>query len=48
MISRGMTDEGMSLVGTLHEVSNGSAVPFRGLWTQLPDGRLRQLLRRSL
>ncbi|MCI0518452.1 MAG: hypothetical protein L0Y45_11540 [Woeseiaceae bacterium] len=47
MISGGMTDEGMSLIGTLHELSNGSTVPFRGLWTQLPDGRLRQYFEQS-
>ena len=47
MISGGMTDEGMKLVGTLHEVSDGSTVPFRGLWTTLPDGRVRQFFEQS-
>jgi hypothetical protein len=47
-ISGGMTDKGMNLVGTLHELRNGSTVPFRGLWTQLPDGRLRRLFRSCL
>lgn len=47
MINGGMTDEGMKLVGTLHEVSDGSTVPFRGLWTPLPDGRVRQFFEQS-
>jgi hypothetical protein len=47
MISGGMTDQGMNLVGTLHEVSDGSTVPFRGLWTPLPDGRVRQFFEQS-
>ncbi len=47
MISGGMTDEGMSLVGTLHEVGDDSTVPFRGLWTPLPDGRVRQFFEQS-
>jgi len=41
-IRGGMTDEGMLLVGTMHDVANGTTVPFRGLWTPMPDGRVRQ------
>ncbi len=37
-----LTDEGMLLVGTIHYVANGTTVPFRGLWTPMPDGRVRQ------
>lgn len=46
-IRGGLTDEGMLLIGTLHTVSNGTTVPFRGLWTLLPDGRVRQLFEQS-
>jgi hypothetical protein len=41
-ISGGMTEDGMLLVGTIHYVANGTTAPFRGLWTPLPDGRVRQ------
>lgn len=41
-IRGGLTDEGMLLVGTIHYISSNSTVPFRGLWTPLPDGRVRQ------
>ena len=47
-IRGGMTDEGMLLVGTLHTVGTGSTVPFRGLWTLLEDGRVRQFFEQSL
>jgi hypothetical protein len=43
----GLTDEGMSLVGTLHTVSNGTTVPFRALFTLLSDGRVRQFFEQS-
>ncbi len=46
-IRGGMTDEGMALVGTLHTISNGTTIPFRGLWTPLPDGRVRQFFEQS-
>ena len=46
-IRGGMTDEGMLLVGTLHTVGNGTTVPFRGLWTPLDDGRVRQFFEQS-
>jgi hypothetical protein len=38
----GMTDDGMSLKGIIHTFSSGKTSPFRGLWTALPDGRVRQ------
>jgi len=41
-IRGGMTDEGMLLVGTMHDVASGTTVLFRGLWTPMPDGRVRQ------
>lgn len=47
-IRGGMTAEGMLLVGTLHTVGNGTTVPFRGLWTPLEDGRVRQFFEQSL
>ena len=41
-IRGGLTDEGMLLEGTIHNVSSGTTAPFRGLWTPLEDGRVRQ------
>jgi hypothetical protein len=41
-IRGGLTDEGMLLEGSIHNVANGTTLPFRGLWTPLPDGRVRQ------
>ena len=46
-IRGGMTDEGMRLVGTLHTISNDTTLPFRALWTSLPDGRVRQFFEQS-
>ena len=46
-IRGGLTDEGMLLVGTLHTVGTGVTKPFRGLWTPLPDGRVRQFFEHS-
>lgn len=46
-IRGGLRDEGMSLVGTIHYVANGQTLPFRGLWTPLPDGRVRQYFEQS-
>jgi len=43
----GLTDAGMAMDGTLHTVSNGTTVPFRALWTLLPDGRVRQYFEQS-
>lgn len=41
-IRGGMTPDGMSLTGTIHYVANGTTAPFRGLWTPMQDGRVRQ------
>jgi len=46
-IRGGLTDEGMLLVGTLHTIGTGTTLPFRGLWTPLPDGRVRQFFEQS-
>ncbi len=46
-IRGGMTEEGMLLVGTIHYVTSNSTSPFRGLWTLLPDGRVRQFFEQS-
>lgn len=47
IIRGGLTDEGMLLQGTLHSVGSGESLPFRGLWTQLDDGRVRQFFEQS-
>lgn len=41
-IRGGLTDDGMLLVGTVHYVARDLTLPFRGLWTPLEDGRVRQ------
>lgn len=46
-IRGGLTDEGMLLKGTLHVVGTGTTLPFRGLWTLLDDGRVRQFFEQS-
>ena len=46
-IRGGMTDDGMLLTGTLHTIGNGTTIPFRALWTLLPDGRVRQFFEQS-
>lgn len=46
-IRGGLTDEGMLLSGTIHAVADGTTMPFRGLWTPLPDGRVRQFFEQS-
>ena len=46
-IRGGMTDDGMLLTGTIHYVANGTTAAFRGLWTPLPDGRVRQFFEQS-
>ncbi len=46
-IRGGMTSEGMLLEGTIHYVAAGTTAPFRGLWTLLPDGRVRQFFEQS-
>ncbi len=46
-IRGGITDDGMLLTGTLHNVAAATTFPFRGLWTPLPDGRVRQYFEQS-
>ena len=46
-IRGGMTDDGMLLRGTIHYIGTGQTAPFRGLWTPLPDGRVRQYFEQS-
>jgi hypothetical protein len=46
-IRGGMTGDGMLLTGTIHYVANGTTSAFRGLWTPLPDGRVRQFFEQS-
>jgi hypothetical protein len=47
VIRGGMTDDGMALEGYIHYVGNGTTAPFRGLWTPLADGRVRQYFEQS-
>ena len=46
-IRGGLTGEGMLLRGTIHYIGSGQTAPFRGLWTPLPDGRVRQFFEQS-
>ena len=46
-IRGGLSDDGMLLEGTIHNVGGGVTAPFRGLWTPLPDGRVRQYFEQS-
>ncbi|HNP37714.1 MAG TPA: hypothetical protein PKK10_17870 [Woeseiaceae bacterium] len=46
-IRGGMTPGGMLLTGTIHYIAKNQTMPFRGLWTQLPDGRVRQFFEQS-
>lgn len=46
-IRGGLTDEGMRLTGQIHYTGNDTTAPFRGLWTALPDGRIRQFFEQS-
>lgn len=47
VIRGGMTDDGMALEGYIHYISNGTTAAFRGLWTPLADGRVRQFFEQS-
>ncbi len=47
-IRGGLTDDGMLLVGKIHYISNGTTADFRGLWTPLSDGRVRQFFEQSV
>lgn len=46
-IRGGLTDDGMLLSGKIHYIGSGQTAPFRGLWTPLPDGRVRQYFEQS-
>ena len=46
-IRGGVGEDGMLLTGKIHYVSNGTTADFRGLWTPLPDGRVRQYFEQS-
>lgn len=46
-IRGGLTKGGMSLAGTIHYVQNSTTADFRGLWTPLADGRVRQFFEQS-
>lgn len=46
-IRGGLTEEGMLLTGTIHYVASGATADFRGLWTPLADGRVRQFFEQS-
>jgi len=46
-IRGGLTKDGMLLRGKIHYVANGTTAPFRGLWTLLDDGRVRQFFEQS-
>ncbi len=47
IIRGGLTDDGMAMAGYINYVGNGTTAPFRGLWTPLPDGRVRQYFEQS-
>lgn len=47
LIRGGPTEEGMLLEGHIHYVGNGTTAKFRGSWTLLPDGRVRQFFEES-
>ena len=46
-IRGGLTDDGMLLVGKIHYIANATTADFRGLWTLLDDGRVRQFFEQS-
>lgn len=46
-IRGGLTEDGMLLVGQVHYVANSTTADFRGLWTPLEDGRVRQFFEQS-
>ena len=46
-IRGGLSENGMLLVGKIHYVGNASTADFRGLWTLLDDGRVRQFFEQS-
>ncbi|MDH3533658.1 MAG: hypothetical protein OEO82_12065 [Gammaproteobacteria bacterium] len=46
-IRGGLTDAGMLLIGKIHYITNSTTADFRGLWTRLDDGRVRQFFEQS-
>ncbi len=46
-IRGGLTEEGMLLTGTIHYIASDTTAEFRGLWTPLDDGRVRQFFEQS-
>ena len=46
-IEGGVKDGAMHLLGTAYYMTNGNRNPFRGTWTPLPDGRVRQFFEQS-
>ncbi len=47
-IEGGLDESGsMVLVGKIHTITNGQTADFRGTWTPLPDGRVRQFFEQS-
>ncbi len=47
LIRGGLSGDGMLLEGTIHYVASGKTNLFKGLWTPLPDGRVRQYFEHS-
>ena len=41
-IAGGLEDTSMRLTGTITYLAEGTSLPFRGIWTPLVDGRVRQ------
>jgi hypothetical protein len=46
-IRGGLGDDGMLLIGRIHYVAEAKSAEFRGLWTLLEDGRVRQFFEQS-
>ena len=46
-IRGGLGGDGMRLTGQIHYLGSDTTLPFRGLWTPLPDGRVRQYFEQS-
>ena len=46
-IAGGLRDGSMRLSGHVHYIGNGQTKPFRGTWTALDDGRVRQFFEES-
>ena len=46
-IRGGLAEDGMLLVGTIHYIASDTTADFRGLWTPMADGRVRQFFEQS-